>query len=72
MSGISFKEDLLEFFDDITPKGVKKIGWENYVKGGIDFDEYEFESANVQVNFVSSIQGIHQEEKMKKQGLCRV
>jgi len=58
-SGSKFKEDLIEFFDDITPSGVWKLGWNKYIWGNINFDDYEFEKSEVIIDFVSSIHGTH-------------
>jgi len=50
---------------------VQKLGWENYIKGDIEFEAYDFEGAEVVVDLVSSVQGVHREGK-ERYGVCRV
>jgi len=50
---------------------VQKLGWENYIKGDIEFEAYDFEGVEVVVDLVSSVQGVHREGK-ESYGVCRV
>ena len=68
-SGLEFKADIVQYFEDITPAGVKKLGWDTYTRGSIDFDEYDFENTHVPIKFIPSVHGIHTGDQMKKQGI---